>query len=405
MDLKKSGRILYISSVDVSIGNGPGVNELEFILGLSGALGDRAHFLIPRPEAEVPGLPAGACSFTAPHRRHHPWFFLRHVLSEVREAGRILSAQKFDLIVFRLDLLPIGPFLITRRHGVPYALKTLGQGMINVLNEKLGLPGRLLGRINRALANRLLDGAILADSVSTAQVEYLHQVLEVRPADKIVWIDNAVNTGRFQPVSAAGSRQELGLERYNAIAGYVGTRPWERGGMQLVEAAPRLLEKFPGLGIVILGDGSELDALKKRAAELGVSEHCVFTGYVPFEKVPSYINSLDVGVSINLRPDRSAASELKVRQYLACGKPVVLSPGSNDFVALQEFGSIVPPADLEAITGALERWLSLGPDERERFCARATAYMRQNLSIEAAIERRLDLWSEKLPNLPYRTTG
>jgi hypothetical protein len=36
MDLKTNGRILYISSVDVSIGNGPGVNEREFIGHASG---------------------------------------------------------------------------------------------------------------------------------------------------------------------------------------------------------------------------------------------------------------------------------------------------------------------------------------------------------------------------------
>lgn len=397
MDLKKHGRILYISSVDISIGNGPGVNEREFVLGLHAALGGRAHFLVPRPEHTVSELPAEICTYSLPHRRHHPLLYPAHILSQVLAANRLLDGQRFDLIVFRLDLLPLAPFLITRGHRIPYALKTLGQGMINTLNERMGLFGRALGSINLRLARRLLEGAILADSVSQAQVEYLREVLGVDDPEKIIWIDNAVNTGRFQPVPAAQARLARGLERFNPIAGYVGTRPWERGASQLIEAAPRLLRSFPDLGIVVLGDGSGVDSLKHRAAELGVAEHCIFTGYVPFEQVPSYINSLDVGVSINLRADRSAASELKVRQYLACGRPVVLSPGSNDFVVEHGLGSLVQPTDQDGIAAALEEWLSLPPQAREQFSAMSSRYVRDHLSVEAAIERRLVLWSEQIP--------
>ena len=54
-------------------------------------------------------------------------------------------------------------------------------------------------------------------------------------------------------------------------------------------------------------------------------------------------------VSISSLEDRRAASELKVRQYLACGKPVVISPGGNEFVAHEGLGSVVDPSDPEAI--------------------------------------------------------
>jgi glycosyltransferase involved in cell wall biosynthesis len=272
--------------------------------------------------------------------------------------------------------------------------------MINTLNERLGPLGKALGTANRLLAKQLLAGAVLADSVTQAQVQFLREVLDVREPDRIVWIDNVVNTGRFQPARAAQVRKDLGLDRFSTIVGYVGTRPWERGALQLIETAPRLLHSFPDLGIIILGDGSGIAALKRRAQELGVLDHCVFTGYVPFDQVPSYINSLDVGVSINLRADRSAASELKVRQYLACGRPVVLSPGSNDFVIGQGFGSVVQATDLDGIARALESWLSLSPEAREEFCSRTTRYVRDHLSLEAAIDRRLALWSGKLPAVP-----
>lgn len=404
MNLREKGRILYISSVDVSIGNGPGVNEREFILGLHAAIGDRAHFLIPRPAKDVAELPVQACTFTFPHHGHNLLRLPFHMLSQIWAAHRILARQKVDLIIFRLDLLPLAPFIITRWHKIPYALKTLGQGVINTLNEKMGVVGKVMAKLNLTLVKSILKKAILADSVSVAQVEFLKQVLNVDP-HKIIWVDNAVNTTRFFPSSPEQARGELGLTQFEPIIGYVGTRPWERGGMQLIDSAPQLLKKFPNLGIVILGDGNEVDTMKRKAGDLGVLDRCIFTGYVPFHQVPVYINSLDVGVSISLRPDRFAASELKVRQYLACGKPVILSPGSNDFVIAKKIGSVVQPTDLEAIAHELDRWLSFTVEERREFSRQTAQYMQDNLSIDAAVNRRLDLWSEQLGNGNHRSGG
>lgn len=395
MNLKQHGRILYISSVDVSIGNGPGVNEREFILGLYSAVKDRAHFLIPQPSENFSDLPPEVCTFSIPHHRHHPLRYPVHILSQARLADRILSERQFDLIVFRLDVLPLAPLYITRRHQVPYVLKTLGQGMMNVLYEKGGILGRSLAGINEVLAKKIVDGALMADSVSKAQVSFLETRLNVN-SHKIVWIDNAVNTNRFFPIPAETARKELGLDKYDHIIGYVGARPWERGGLQLVEAAPILLERFPNLGVVVVGGGSELDTLVKRAEELGVADHCVFTGYVPFQDVPMYINSFDIGVSISLRPDRFAASELKVRQYLACGKPVILSPGSNEFVIEENFGSEVPPTDVAAVAKVLGEWLSFSAQERQEFSERTVRYMERNLSIDAVVNERFRRWSERI---------
>jgi glycosyltransferase involved in cell wall biosynthesis len=396
IDLHKDAQILYVSSVDVSIGNGPGVNEREFILALNRAIGERAHFLIPQPAEAVPDLPVRACTFSRPHRGHSLKYFPGHVLSTMRLADQVLANRHFDLLLFRLDLLPFAPLYITKRHRIPFALKTLGQGLINIFSEKIGWPlGPFLAQVNELLVKQLVKNAIVADTVSKLQKQYLAETLTV-DLDEIICIDNAVNTDRFFPARAAEARKELDLAKFGPIVGYVGTRPWERGGMPLIETAPQLLLKYPNLGLVILGDGAGLNDLKKRAHELQVQDHCVFTGYVPFHKVPLYVNSLDVGVSISLRSDRQAASELKVRQYLACGKPVVASPGSNDFLTDSGLGSIVQPDDLADITAELDHWLGLSPDERGAFACRAKKYVQDNLSIEAAVAKRFELWTERL---------
>ena len=175
--------------------------------------------------------------------------------------------------------------------------------------------------------------------------------------------------------------------------------------MQIIEVTPRLSAKYANIGLVILGDGLGLVGLKERAAELGVENHCVFVGQVPFEKVPMYINASDVGVSINLRPDRERASELKVRQYLACGKPVVASPSFNEFLVDEHLGSVVEPHDIYTIARELDRWLSLSLDEKVEFSDLAFCYARERLSVEGALAMRFAAWQGRLKPAQTSTQG
>lgn len=393
-NLIKDGRILYISSTDVSIGNGPGVNEREFIVALYELIGDRAHFLIPRPAETVVELPVNACTYTLPYKRN-PINYWSHSVSMVRQANKLLSQRKFDLIVMRLTLFPVSSLGLTSFHRVPYAIKTLGVGPLNVLDERGWKLGSSLNKLNRRMFKHLIPNAIVTDTDSTLHVEVLQSILGVN-SDSIVWIDNTVNVKRFFPSSLEDAREELGLTQFDPIIGYIGSRPWERGGMQLIESAPHLLKKYPNLGVVIIGSGIELEGMQERAEDLKIADRIRLEGYVPFERIPLYVNSLDVGVSISLREDRQVNSELKVRQYLACGKPVVISPGSNEFVVQENFGSVVQPSDIDAITTELDYWLSLPPEEREAFSRKAVDYMRTNLSMEAGVNKRIALWDERL---------
>ena len=397
INLLESGRVLYISSVDISIGNGPGVNEREFVLELSKAIGDRAHFIIPQQDNVINEIPLNYCTFTKSHRGHHPLHYILHIFSVLIKTAKILSSSKFDLVVFRLDVLPVAPLILMKKYKIPYAVKTLGQGSIKVLHEKGWILGKMLRSMNLWMFKKLVRNGLVADCDSTNHVEYMKKTLRVN-SDKVVWIDNAVNTNRFFPESKFEARKRFGLDNLNPVIGYIGTRPWERGAKQIIEVAPSLLEKYPNLGLIVLGNGKEVKSLKKLVADLNMTSRCKFLGYVPFDQVPHYINCLDVGVSISYREDRKNNAELKVRQYLACGKPVIVSPGSNDFVDAEKFGSIVQPTDLDTIKSEIDRWLSVSDEHRNQFSLRAFHYMENKLSMKVAINRRLQIWTDRLAN-------
>jgi glycosyltransferase involved in cell wall biosynthesis len=386
-------RILYVSSVDISIGNGPGVNEREFILALLDELGPRIHFLIPIPEKNIPEINDVNFTFSLPHHRHQPIHYLLHIMSQLVLARNLLSHRRFDLLVFRLDVLPIVQYYISSRYHHPYVIKTLGGGVGWVLGEKGGWLGKALIPLNRRLVGAVVRGALGIDVCTTNYVRHFLKEFDIEQK-RILLVDNAVNTERFFPIPTRESRHYLGLDRFEQIVGFVGGRPWERGGAQLVEIAPFLCERFPKLGIVIVGGGDGMGQLQRRARELGIENNCVFPGFVPFEHVADYINSFDIGVSLNLPElyQQTGVAEQKVRQYLACGKPVIVGPDGNEFVKTEEFGSMVAPNDLNAIQKEIEKWLLLEPAEKEIFCSRATLYATNYLSVKKALHMRFEFW-------------
>jgi glycosyltransferase involved in cell wall biosynthesis len=165
----------------------------------------------------------------------------------------------------------------------------------------------------------------------------------------------------------------------------------------MIAMAPKLLSQYPSLGIVIVGGGNGLDKLRKQADELGIAEHCILPGSVPYEQVPYFVNAFDVGISfdISTRLTNIGNSSQKVRQYIACGKPVVSGIGGNLFLEQESLGTIVDPDDIEQITNAVNKWLSLPAREKEAHCHKAANYARKHLSINEALKDRLEFWNEK----------
>ena len=74
----------------------------------------------------------------------------------------------------------------------------------------------------------------------------------------------------------------------------------------------------------LVGGGTELAALKRRAAELGVEEHVTFTGRVPDQELLAMLSTADVCVNpdrVNAMNDKSTMN--KILEYMALGKPIV----------------------------------------------------------------------------------
>jgi glycosyltransferase involved in cell wall biosynthesis/peptidoglycan/xylan/chitin deacetylase (PgdA/CDA1 family) len=123
------------------------------------------------------------------------------------------------------------------------------------------------------------------------------------------------------------------------IIGYVGLMGVQDGVDYLIRALAKVREKQTNFLAIVIGRGPALESLKKLTEELGLTEHVLFTGYVPFENVPRYIASFDICAT----PDPSnsyndSCTTIKTMEYMAIGRPTVAFRTKENEITAGESG-------------------------------------------------------------------
>jgi glycosyltransferase involved in cell wall biosynthesis len=192
------------------------------------------------------------------------------------------------------------------------------------------LPVRAIARVERWSA-RFADRVL---GVSTAQAS----IIEPRVGRRLHLVPNVPDEALLRGAPGEPSRTD------GQVVITHGTMTEGYGVQLLLEALPIVLADRPVTALLV-GDGEYLPELRRRATELGLSEHVVFTGRVPPAELARHIASATVGV-ITLRKD--GYGELcvpnKVFDYAALGVPVVAPDlwamrsyfGSDGLVYFQE---------------------------------------------------------------------
>ena len=111
---------------------------------------------------------------------------------------------------------------------------------------------------------------------------------------------------------------------YPYMVGYVGVIGQQEGIEYLLEAAAYIKARENNVFWGIVGGGPHLEAMKKKAREMGLDDCVEFTGRVPDDTMLAYLNTADVCVNSdtwNAMNDKSTMN--KILEYMALGKPIV----------------------------------------------------------------------------------
>ena len=168
----------------------------------------------------------------------------------------------------------------------------------------------------------------------------------------------------FDPTPfAPGAASDETLDRYGLRGRAVVLTLGRLAGLErrkgfdvVLEALPALAERVPDVTYVIAGDGPDRGRLEGKAAELGVADRVVFTGYVDEAGKPDLYRAADCFAM----PSRGEGFGIVLLEAMASGVPVVAScaDGSREAVRDGLLGPAVDPGDagavVEAVVGALE---------------------------------------------------
>ena len=146
-------------------------------------------------------------------------------------------------------------------------------------------------------------------------------VREIEPSARTVLIENAPGSGEA-PVHGSGKaiRAGLALDAASPVVVYTGTFEPYQGLDLLFEAAALVRQERPDVRFVLAGGKPEQVARAKAQAVSMGAEGLIFTGELPADSIPSYLDAADVLVS-----PRSTGTNtpLKIYQYLRSGKAIV----------------------------------------------------------------------------------
>jgi len=167
----------------------------------------------------------------------------------------------------------------------------------------------------------------------------------------------------------------------------------------LLHLCRRLLDRDPALGrrlrLVIVGDGPLRANLEAETAALGLAGQVSFTG--ARSDTPELLRTLDVFVLPSLNEGISNT----ILEAMSTGLPVVAARvgGNPELVAEGVTGGLYDPADPAGLEGALLPYLT-DPDLRRAHGAAGRRRVVQNFSLDAMVQRYLDLYDELLTPSP-----
>ena len=153
--------------------------------------------------------------------------------------------------------------------------------------------------------------------------------------------------------------------------------------------AAALTKDIENLRWHIVGEGSELENMKRLAEELNASS-VIFHGRKPLEEMAKYYSMADAMlVTMKDSPIISYTLPGKVQTYMAAGKPIIgaINGETQNLIDEAKCGICVPAEDAEALADAVRRFCE--NKSREEYAINSFAYSQANFDKETVCKRLL----------------
>ncbi len=278
------------------------------------------------------------------------WWFYFQVVSFIK-AQKLRSKTKIDVVYgYEIYGVPVAKFL-SRLWGVPMVARFQGTSLgVGWQNRKF----RFLRAWEHFIGLRMPADLVIMTNDGT-QGDRVLQELGVDMRKVRFWL-NGVDweSFRFMPQNHE-AKACLKLHTRYALLCISRLVNWKRVDRSL-RALPAVLERFPDIILVIVGDGPERERLEQLANELGVRGHVRFEGAIPHSEVPKYLAAADIFLSFY---DWSNVGNPLLEAMMAGKCIVTLNNGdTGQFIKNGENGILLEYEDLPKLSEIIKTLLA-----------------------------------------------
>jgi glycosyltransferase involved in cell wall biosynthesis len=243
----------------------------------------------------------------------------------------IRNSTRHDLIILHPDALLITPVLrLFGRSNIHLDIRTVP---VEINSFKKKLDRWLFWTVPMASLMKMAQGySFITDRLRKTIEKEFDTTFE----SYVLWT-SGVNTDRFTP-----GRQAIKVGD-EWILFYHGTISEKRGIATVIRAMVDIQNDFQGrIRFVLFGGGPDLTALRKLSSELGLSEIVRFEGMHPYETIPDKLAQADICICpLPDRPEWNISSPIKVFEYMASGKPMILTPIASHMDVAEDMDFVV----------------------------------------------------------------
>ncbi|MDD3806635.1 MAG: glycosyltransferase family 4 protein [Candidatus Marinimicrobia bacterium] len=180
------------------------------------------------------------------------------------------------------------------------------------------------------------------------------------PDDKLTVIPSGIDIHKFDAISRDKTFWDtFGIPQNHRIVSTVAALTGHKDYPNLLEAAAVVLQKYPAVTFVIVGNGEQADAIHALTEGKGLKDHVIFTGFRT--DVGYFLKNSDLFVL----PSKKEGMGTSILDAEAAGLPVIGTDagGIPEVIRHEQNGLIVPKQNPEALANAI---LSLLENDKKR---------------------------------------
>jgi glycosyltransferase involved in cell wall biosynthesis len=266
-----------------------------------------------------------------------------------------------------------------------YFIKHVKKPVVITFHSIIPNPNEKLKKIVRSLASKAKYIIVMAK----IGIDILRDNYGIEK--KIIFIPHGAPTVPFIP--NINTKKELGYNDKIILSSF-GMMNSGKGYEYVLEALPKVIEKFPNVIYLIIGathpvvkhiEGEKYrNYLEEKVNELGIQNNVIFINrYITTEEIVQLLIATDIFISSNLNPNQIVSGTLAYA--MACGKSVISTPFLHAKNAITpERGILIKFRDSKSYMDAIIKILS-NPELKKKLERNIYAYTRNTIWRNVAL--------------------